>query len=97
MNTRKTLLAIICGLLVSAISFAQERVQLENGMYLVDNAGRYGLQDDNGNVIVSAEYDTLSFRNGIAVLLQIGHGRFGQIILHQRLEGDALWLRYVPT
>lgn len=77
MNTRKTLLAIICGLLVSAISFAQERVQLENGMYLVDNAGRYGLQDDNGNVIVSAEYDTLSFRNGIAVLIKNGmaHGR----------------------
>ena len=70
--TRKTLLAILCGLLMGSLAVAQERELLDNGMYLVNNDGKYGLQDDNGNVVVSAEYDTLSFRNGIAVLIKDG-------------------------
>jgi hypothetical protein len=69
---RKTLLAIMCVLCVGTFAFAQEREQLENGMFKVNNAGKYGLQDERGNVIVSAEYDTLSFHKGIAVLIKNG-------------------------
>lgn len=77
MITRKTLFTILCSLLMGSLAVAQERELLDNGMFLVNNAGRYGLQDDNGNVIVSAEYDTLSFHNGLAVLIKNGmaHGR----------------------
>lgn len=72
MKTRQILMALLCSLIMLPSVFGQEREQLENGMFKVNNAGKYGLQDENGNVIVSAEYDTLSFHNGIAVLIKDG-------------------------
>ena len=72
MKIRTILLTILSGLLLMPLSFGQERELLPNGMFKVNNAGRFGLQDENGNVIVSAEYDTLDFHNGIAIFIKEG-------------------------
>lgn len=72
MKIRKLLLLIVCGLFMMPLAFGQERELLPNGMFKVNNAGKFGLQDERGNVIVSAEYDTLDFHKGIAVLIKEG-------------------------
>lgn len=71
MNTQ--IKAAILGLIISMIFcperiMAQESDQLPDGLQLINTLGCFGLQDDNGNVIVSAEYDSLRFHNGMAIL-----------------------------
>ncbi len=70
---RKLLLAAVCTLCLIQMASAQSRELLDNGLYRVNNAGLYGLQDGNGNVIVSAEYEDITFYEGIAILIKGDH------------------------
>lgn len=77
--TKSVKILITClALGLSMALSAQEPEKFPDGMYIVGSSGRYGVQDENGNVILSAEYDSLDFRNGLAILTK-GDRVYGHI------------------
>ncbi len=78
MTIKRLIFAVICVCCLTQFAFAQEKELLNNGLLKVNNSGLFGLHDENGNVVVSAEYDDIIFYDGVAVLIK-GDYAYGRV------------------
>lgn len=81
---KRTLLFIFWALHSAIICFSQnyeydERVKLDNGLYKVKSGNYYGIIDKDDNVVVSIEFQDITFNEGKALLIRENGTLYGVV------------------